>query len=470
MRVERDVALEVSSFLETLFAATDPWASRVVVRDTMRIRDLLDEGSRRVRDDLGDQPLIQARLLTTLGRANRNLGRFDAAAPLLSEALALQERERGPDSPDAAFARLDAAQLQARIGDFEEAERLVRSSIGTLAMDSAAHARPLSGAWALLGGIHQDQARYTDAEAAYRHALTLHDLAADGDDGRRAEHLSNLATALTRSAHFTEAEALLVDALDLARPAFGDMHPTTAGLLNNLGQVRMDLDDLHGAEAVLREALAIRRQRFNGPHPDIVVSLNNVAALLLARDDVQGAEALFRESLAMREALYGRTHPSTGVAWANLAVVLQRTPEHRSQALAAYDTARSVLGAVLKPTHPLLADLEGNLGRLHHDSGDHRRALEQYRKALILRRETFDDGHPIVLGNLSDIGRCLTDLGRHGEAEEVLLQVVTGLEPLRQEQPRMYDSALVRIARLYRAMGRYSDAGEWEGRRLPPSP
>lgn len=470
VRVERDVALEVSSFLETLFQATDPYASRGVARDTMRIRDFLDEGARRVQEELEGQPLVQARLLATLGRANRNLGRLDEAAPLLEEARAVLERIEGPDSPNAAGVRVTAAQLRAGLGDLEGAEELARRSIAVLAADSVTHARNLAQAWAVLGNIHQEGARYEEAEEAYRKALSLHALAADGDEGRRAEHLSNLATALTRSARFTEAEALLEEAVALARSTFGDTHPTTATFLNNLGQVREDMDDLDGAETALTEALAIRRERFSGPTPDLASSVNAMGNLRLARGDLAGAEALFRESLGMRQTLHGANHPATGLAWMNLAAVLQQTPSQRAAALEAYDEARAILAGTLGPTHPLLGGIEGNLGRLHHDSGDHARALEQYRKALAIRRETFDDTHPAVLGNLSDIGRCLMELGQYTEAEELLLQVVAGLEPIREEQPRMYDGVLVRLARLYRAMGREGDALEWEERRTTGSP
>jgi serine/threonine-protein kinase len=54
---ERDVAVEVSSFLEGLFEAGDPYATAPGRRDTLRIRDFLDEGARKVREGLADQPL-----------------------------------------------------------------------------------------------------------------------------------------------------------------------------------------------------------------------------------------------------------------------------------------------------------------------------------------------------------------------------------------------------------------------------
>lgn len=80
---ERDVAVRVSAFLEDLFKAPDPFAIVAVRRDTMRIRDFLAEGTDKVRSRLGGQPIVQAQLLTVLGRAHMNLGLLESAEPLL---------------------------------------------------------------------------------------------------------------------------------------------------------------------------------------------------------------------------------------------------------------------------------------------------------------------------------------------------------------------------------------------------
>ena len=229
-------------------------------------------------------------------------------------------------------------------------------------------------------------------------------------------------------------------------------------------------DKLDEAEPVLREALAIRRARFASSHPAIATSVNNLADLLLARDDLAGAEPLFRESLSMRRALYGERHPAVGIGWINHAAVLQRIDGRRDEAVRSYDEARAVLVATVGPGHPLLGAVDGNLGRLYHESGEHERALDHYRAALAVRRESYDASHPLVLGNLSDIGRCLTDLARYPEAESVLLDAYEGLEPQREQQARLLDSVLVRLGTLYRATGREDEAARYDAKRVPRGP
>jgi tetratricopeptide (TPR) repeat protein len=238
-------------------------------------------------------------------------------------------------------------------------------------------------------------------------------------------------------------------------------------MLNNLGSVLREVDKLDQAEVILREALAIRRARFESPNPALAVSVNNLADLLLARNDLAGAEPLFRESLEMRMALYGEQHPAVGTGWINLAAVLQRSDGRQKEAVASYDEARRVLLATVGTKHPLIGAIDGNLGRLFHDGGEHERALAHLRAALAVRRESFDENHPTVLGNTSDIGRCLIDLGRYQEAETLLLEVYAGIEPVRDQQPRLWDSALIRLGLLYRAMGRDDEAAKYEGMRVP---
>jgi serine/threonine-protein kinase len=462
---ERDVAVEVLAFLEGLFEASDPYAAGPGRRDTLRVRDMLDEGARRVRTGLEGRPLVQARLLTTLGRAYRNLGRFDDARPLLEEALAIRLRELGPDAPDLASSRTNLAQLLVARGEHEEAERLLRSSAATLERDSVTHARPLASTLAVLGNLLQEGGRHSEAEDAYRRALALSEADSTVDDGRRAEHLSNLATALVRQAELEEAEVLLTRSVELARAHFGSEHPTTASMLNNLGQVYRERGALDAAEGPLREALAIRRARFEAPQPELAVSVNNLADLLLARDEIAAAEPLFRESLEMRRALYGERHPAVGIGWINLAATLQRTEGGRDEAMRAYGEAREVLLATVGAEHPLLGAVDGNLGRLFHDTAEHERALSHYRSALEVRRGAFEPSHPLVLGTMSDIGRCLTELAGYGEAETMLLEAFAGLEPQREPQAVLRDSAIVRLGRLYRAMGREGEARRYEAMR-----
>jgi serine/threonine-protein kinase len=462
---ERDVAIEVSGFLESLFEASDPFASGSERRDTLSLRAFLDDGSRKVREGLDGQPLVQARMFSVLGKAWRNLGRLDESRSLLEEARAIRERETGPDSRESAISRSELALVLADLGERDDAETLLRSSLDVFNRDTSRYARSLATSWSVLGNVLQDGGRYPDAEDAYRRAIAFSAGDSTVDDGKRAEQLSNLATALSRQAEFEEAALLLRQAVDLARDHFGDVHPTTATMLNNLGSVLRDRNELDSAEVVLREALAIRRERLETPHPAIAVSVNNLADLLVARGEFDRAEPLFRESLAMRRSLYGDRHPATGVGWLNLAAVLQRMSGRGNEAVRSYAEARTILVASLGPRHPAIGAIEDNLGRYYHDSGDHATALRHYRASREVLQTAYDPSHPLVLGNLSDLGRCLTDLGEYDDAEAILLEAYAGLEPQRDQHGRVFDSLLIRLGRLYRAMGNEDEAARYEGMR-----
>jgi tetratricopeptide (TPR) repeat protein len=181
----------------------------------------------------------------------------------------------------------------------------------------------------------------------------------------------------------------------------------------------------------------------------------------MSKKDPAGAEPLFRESLAMRRALFGEQHPAVGIGHTNLAMAQMRLGR-RADALANFQQSLTILLATLGPNHPTIASVEGNLGGFYHEGGDHAAALTHFRAALDIRRRAFDANHPYLLANLSDIGRCLTDLKRYREAEAALLEAYQGLEPQRQKQARVYNALLDRLGEVYRAMGRADEAAKYE--------
>ena len=80
---ERDGAKAVTDLLIDIFKVADPESG---AGTQLSARDLLDRGSARVVDGLGDEPEIQARLLHALGRVYQNLGLFEEATTKMERA------------------------------------------------------------------------------------------------------------------------------------------------------------------------------------------------------------------------------------------------------------------------------------------------------------------------------------------------------------------------------------------------
>ena len=72
-RLEADKAAKVSELLTRLLTGADPY-STPETRGEPTVRGLLDAGAERVQKELGDQPELQAEMLTVLGRIYRRLG------------------------------------------------------------------------------------------------------------------------------------------------------------------------------------------------------------------------------------------------------------------------------------------------------------------------------------------------------------------------------------------------------------
>ncbi len=84
----------VSDFMIGLFEVSDPNATK---GDTITAREILDKGAERVNTELSDQPLIQTRLMSTIGLVYYNLSLFEQAEKVLEEALAIKKEEFGEE-------------------------------------------------------------------------------------------------------------------------------------------------------------------------------------------------------------------------------------------------------------------------------------------------------------------------------------------------------------------------------------
>lgn len=467
VRVERDKALNVSSFMEELFRGADPMAGRTERRDTLRLRDFLEEGARKVETDLADEPEVQAHMLNIIGSVFRNWGQYDQAAPLLEEALEIRTGLHEPTHPDVLHAQESLGLLRFDQAAFEEAAERLTAVIDARRADPNTAPRDLARALQGLGNVHQSQGEFERAAERYREALQALRSDADVEPLVVAQAQSNLGAALYRLAQYDESEDLQRQALETDRELLGPDHPRIATHLNNLAFLLEDTGRRDEAEPLYREALGIRRVRLGPAHPLLASSINNLASLLLAAEDYEEAHALFTESLEMRRELLGPDHPNVGVATSNMASALTRMGR-LDEAEQYYLDATRILVESLGSDHPAVATVTGNHAAFQHERGEHDTAVPMYRRALAIRREKLADGHYLTASLLSDMGRCLGETGAFDEAEAALLEARGTLEPLQDAQERRWDAVHERLVTLYESWGRPDDAERFRATHTSP--
>lgn len=294
---EADAARQVTDFLIDLFQVSDPGQARGA---TITAREILDRGAERIQTELADRPLLQARLLDTVGEVYIQLGLYEAAAPALDRALALREREQG-ESEEVAQSLDARAWIDFVQGRHAKAvpplERALIIRERNLGRTHPLVAESLNN----LAALHRELRHYQRAAALYRRAISIfRDLAEPGDT-RVAYPLSNLATVYHDQGRFEEAEPLHLEALEIRRRELGEDHPEVGMSLNHVGWFYAISGDAEQAGAYYRRALALREKVLGPEHPDTALTLNNFGLLRLDQGRLDEAAGYFERALAIRE-------------------------------------------------------------------------------------------------------------------------------------------------------------------------
>jgi serine/threonine protein kinase len=118
--LEAQVSQRVTEFLTGLFRLSDPNPTE---SNTVTAREILDKGSDKIARELHNQPVIQAKLMDTMGMVYCSLGLFDRATPLVATALSTRRSVLGRESPEVAESLDHVGYVAFEKGDLAGAER-----------------------------------------------------------------------------------------------------------------------------------------------------------------------------------------------------------------------------------------------------------------------------------------------------------------------------------------------------------
>ncbi|MCV6594896.1 MAG: tetratricopeptide repeat protein [Silicimonas sp.] len=182
-----------------------------------------------------------AAAIGTHGAALQDLEQFEAAEPLLRDALEITRKTEGARDPNTARALNNLALLYDATGRYGEAEPLLREALD---IDQET-----------LGAKHPD-------------TITA---------------LNNLAALLRATDRVAEAEPLLREALETGRKVQGDQHPDTAQTLANLAALLHGAGRSAEADPLLREAIGIYGAALGAEHPATQGARESLSTLLAGR-------------------------------------------------------------------------------------------------------------------------------------------------------------------------------------------
>lgn len=456
---ERDKARYALSFLVDIFKQADPYQTQ---GKRLTAREILARGAARSSRELADQPDVQAAVMDAVGEADRGLGLYADAEPLLEKALALRRRLARPDALEIAESLEHLAALKSDRSDLAAAEALLREALairrrrlgeadlevartlnvlGDLLVTKGAPAAEVEriqrqalglarevetppGAAVARSVLFLAKARlaageYAEAERLFREGLALERRALRRGDPRLYRDQTAFAESLLGTAKFNEAAALLRHTLEAQRRLLGAEHPDVASTLANLAEAVYEQGQYAEAEVLNRQALTLVRSHYGPDHWTVPLILSNLAVALQSQKKVAEAVPYLEETLAVRRRSLGEAHPLVAQALLLLAGAHRQLAEY-PQALRLAQESLAILEKAEGPDHPHLAYPVREIGRIYMAQQRYGEAEPFLRRSLEIRRKELPAGHPEIARAKGSLGSCLAALGRDGEAVVLL--------------------------------------------------
>ena len=335
-RREARTSATINAFLVELFRASDPESAQ---GEDPRASELLGRGAARARSELAGEPLLQAELLHTIGRIQRELGQFEPARQTLEEAFAVRERRLGAGAAATAQTGFELGHVLWELGErgagrermaaaVAAAERaLPPADPGRLRLeiefadllvyegDAPAARRLVEDALVRLAGGRSDVELRMKAESLLAAALAASDeLPAAAErlerliaevrrlrPGSRAlgEYLTELAVVRSDLGELPAAEAAYVESLDIYRRIYGETHVEVSTQLRNLSVTLQNLGRSDAALAALEEALRIDRALFGERHREVASDLAAIGFALQRGERLEESRIRYVESLGI---------------------------------------------------------------------------------------------------------------------------------------------------------------------------
>jgi tetratricopeptide (TPR) repeat protein len=307
----------VNAFLnDDLLAAADPTRSAA---GDISMRKVVDLASARIRGRFADEPVVKAAVQRTLGQTYLGLGLGEQAKPTLLEALALFEKNLGPDDPETLRTASALGSLELYLARYDEAaERLTRTG-DAQARRLGEEARDTLVTRGALAQVRYEQGRIEEAGAVAQGVVEAarRGIGEDADSALAAANL--VATVALDQGRFDEAEKSFLHLLDVQRKRAGtDDDIGVLSTLSNLGQVYFQQERYADAERVTAEALARARRVLGNEHRETLNYVNNLAMAKRRLNKMDEAGALYREGYETTSRMFGATAGPTLVSMVNL--------------------------------------------------------------------------------------------------------------------------------------------------------
>ena len=354
-QTEKTKAERINDFMQNILGFSDPtWISANPQRNReATITDALNEAAVRAPAELADQPEVLAAVHFTLGWTYKGHGKFAPAEQHLRASLDLRRKVLGANHPDCgqsltALAELfvsatkyreaeaagreavaiyrrahqagngdakwfaislnDHAIAHKGLGNFAEAETLIKEALDVGRDFKGAERAPLAVMLGNLGGMRRDQGDLDGAATCLRNALTEYRNLPRTPRFEMGGSLYILSTILSLKGEDREAESTAREAFDVLLGAVGDKHQWTPRPLITLAEIYYNRGDYQAARAEVDRALVLQKASTPEEHLYTTGSWIILGKILMRTHQLAEAESYLRRALEVRNRMLPAGH------------------------------------------------------------------------------------------------------------------------------------------------------------------
>ncbi len=424
----RSRAEQVAAFLQDLLQGADRFAT---AGKKVELRDILDRGAERIRAQLADQPLDQARLLETIAQSYNGLGLHEAQLRMAQRVHELRLTVLGPTHADTLASLRGVGVAVSNVGDHKKGAGILQSALTQQRVHLAPNSPEIAVTLHELGNAKRALGFPAAALADQRAALEI--LSAQLHFRAYTRYLPAVVNQIGNALDGMDERRAAIEAYRQALALYEQYgqadHPAVGAVLHNIG---LSLDRMgQSAEALpyLERAVAHTREVLGEDNPEFETQAGTLGQTYASLGRFDEADKYVRLALEKAEKLYGTEHQFYAYNLSNLATVRQLEGRH-ADALQVLSEATRIYRGVFGDYHRFLAAAETKLARAMIEVGKPAEAAALL--ADVLKRMQADPEHErrFEAAARSVLGHALGRIGRDAEARELL---TTALRDLRQQ-------------------------------------
>jgi non-specific serine/threonine protein kinase/serine/threonine-protein kinase len=423
----------------------------------MKVRTALDRAAARINGKFDKQPLVEASIRQTIGKAYLDLGAYADAERHIRRAIDLRRKVLGEEDPETLKSMEDLAALYMSQGKLPQAEeqfnhvlKIEQRVVGKDNPKTLDTSFELANVYKYKGDTERAEALFTEVLEKERRVL-------GPEHERTLETASLLASVYQLRKESANAESLMTQTLDTQRRVLGEDHPDTLLTAQNLATLYWGEGKYAQAEPILTRSLEAQRRQLGDEHRETLYGMIMLATLYYVEGKPAEAEPLYVKALDADRRILGEEHQDTISTMLNLSAVYRMEGKYKeSEPLAAktFEIRRRLLGMENRGTLNSL----NNLADTYTAEGNYSQAEPLYTQAIATSRRALGDENHMTLMSMSGLSNLYKLQGKYVDAEALAVKrLEIERRVLGEENPGTLTS-MSNVGTIYCLEGRYADA------------